>query len=284
MRTGRALAGTGQMSSLVSVVIPTHNRPALLRRAVHSVLCQSYDNIEVLVVDDSPQLSASSVCQEFRDRRITYCRNLKSKGACGSRNTGIYLARGVFYTGLDDDDYFHSDRIRILKNYYEKDYSFVTANTLELRPEGPCPRFRGKLLINLKDILWSNCVGNQIFTETSKVREIGGFDESLVARQDRDLWIRMIERWGNALRIAPCLYNLDINHDGPRITTTSDNMLRGLRDFLTIHGAKLTLAQRMVIKTRIKKCSRRSYLLTGLVSLCFLGSWEYLYKLAKRIW
>ena len=268
---------------LVSIVIATHRRPTLLRRALSSVLRQSYANIEAIVIDDSEGGEGIKVCEAIDDDRVRAYRNRRSKGACGSRNTGIELARGVYYTGLDDDDYFHEDRIGVLLNTYREEYSFVTSNVLQLRPNGASRRFRGGRLMRLTDILWGNCVGNQIFTEMDRVRAVGGFDEKLQAGQDVDLWIRMVERWGNALRIEPCLYTMDLGHGGYRIGTTVDISTR-VRDFLARHGPKLSVAQRLLCTMRMRKDTNMSYLRFAAASLCFPGSWNYWIKRTTRIW
>ena len=272
-----------KMNSLVSVVIPTHNRPVLLRRAIRSVLSQSYHDLELIVVDDGADGTARAVCEEFRDSRIRYQGNQRAKGACGARNTGLCFAKGDYYTGLDDDDYFHVDRVRILLNAYRAEYAFVCSNTLELRSQTATPRFRGELMIGIRDILWSNCVGNQVLTEISKIRAVGGFGEHLHSQHDRDLWIRMIERWGAAKRLAQCLYVLDVTHGSPRITT-SDRRLAGLQEFIRIHGDKLTIAQDRLARIRVKRCRKEAYILEGISALLCPASWEYLYKKTMRVW
>ena len=270
-------------NDLVSIVIATHERPRLLQRSLTSVLSQSYDNIEVLVIDDSERCEGLEVCGGFRDPRIRAYRNRRVKGACGSRNTGIELARGAFYTGLDDDDYFHKDRIRVLMDTYREDHSFVASNILQVRERRTSARFRGERSIRLSDILWGNCVGNQIFTETSKVRAVGGFDEDLAAGQDVDLWIRMIQRWGNALRIEPCLYIMDYDHGGARISTTVE-ISRRVSGFLERHGDKLTTAQRLLCSMRMRGGRKIPYMALAATTLAFPGSWNYWIKRATRLW
>ena len=269
---------------LVSIVIPTRGRPGLLRRAIRSALDQSYQNIEVLVIDDGNRGDAFRVCDEFRDERLRAYGNRCGRGACGSRNTGLELARGDFFTGLDDDDYFHEDRIDILLRAYRKEYSFVASNFLALSENRGEVEFRGERLIALPDLLWGhNCIGGQILSETSKVRTVGGFDESLPAGHDIDLWIRMIERWGAALRIACCLYTADIGHAGPRITTTV-KIAKRTQDFIDRHGSKMTRAQRLVNLTRLRKHGNKPYGVPLIASLCFPGSWNYYLKRLARIW
>lgn len=268
---------------LVSIVIPTCARPRLLRRAITSALCQSYQHIEVIVIDDSSRREGLAVCQTVQDRRLRAYPNRRAKGACGSRNTGIELARGAFYTGLDDDDYFHRERILKLLSVYQPEYSFVTSNMMQLRNATRSPRFRGATLVHLSDILWGNCVGNQIFTETYKVREVGAFDESLAAAQDFDLWIRMIGRWGTALRIAQCLYTMDLGHGGDRIGTTVD-VARRVSDILDRHGGKLGADQRLLYSLRERRHGGMSYLGHAAISLCYPGTWRYWIKRLTRVW
>ncbi len=98
---------------LVSVYVPTYNRIELLKRALTSVLSQSYQNIEVIIVDDK----SSDGTQEFltgmakQDNRVKPILKEQNSGACISRNLAIESAEGEFITGLDDDDYFLPGRI-----------------------------------------------------------------------------------------------------------------------------------------------------------------------------
>ena len=271
------------MSSRVSVIIPTCDRPRLLRRAIQSVLGQSYRDIEVVVIDDSRSESAAWVTRDFRDSRVKYFRNCLTKGACGSRNTGIRVATGKFYTGLDDDDYFHPERIERLASAYHPRYSFVSSNMLEIWDNRRVLRFRRELEVERKDILWCNCVGNQIFTEMRKIEEVRGFNESLICHQDWDLWIRMIERWGKGLRLASCLYYLDMAHGGSRISYSDEKPI-GMQEFFRVHGEKFTCAQRMIASMNVRKWSNRPHLARGVAALMLFGGWEYIVKKKLRIW
>ena len=256
----------------------------LLGRAIRSALGQTYSEIEVLVVDDCAKESGLEVCQGFRDPRLRWSRNTSGTGACGSRNTGIGLARGEYYAGLDDDDYFHPERINALLAAYRPEFAFVASNSMMLREGGREVRFRGGQVIRLQDLLWGrNCVGTQILTETSRIREVGGFDETLAAGQDTDMWIRMVERWGPALRIAQCLYTVDWAHAGPRITT-SVGVARNMRDYIDRHGDKMNRAQRLVNLGRMNKYGNRPYRLLRAKSLCFPASWDYYFRRLVRIW
>lgn len=94
----------------VSVVIPTCNRPELLKRALRSVLAQSYQDFEIIVVDDGTESAAEAVAS-FRDARIHYLKNEGMHGGGAARNRGIEQAKGEFVAFLDDDDEWFSEKL-----------------------------------------------------------------------------------------------------------------------------------------------------------------------------
>jgi glycosyltransferase involved in cell wall biosynthesis len=99
---------------LVSVVLPTYKRPERLRRAVRSVTQQTYDNIELLVVDDcSPTPAAETLdAGDVDGIDVTHIRHEVNRGANQARNTGIEHAQGKYVAFLDDDDEWLSEKIQ----------------------------------------------------------------------------------------------------------------------------------------------------------------------------
>ena len=97
---------------LVSIVIPTHNRAFLLQRSITSVSSQSYQNIEIIVVDDHSDDETQEIVSSITDSRIKYLKS-NNRGRSHARNSGISVARGEFLTFLDDDDVFEKDKIKI---------------------------------------------------------------------------------------------------------------------------------------------------------------------------
>ena len=93
---------------LVSVIIPTRNRPDQLSRAIESVLDQSHKDLEIIVIDDG---STPPARIEQCDLRIRLIRNNVSRGAARARNTGIEVAEGRYICFLDDDDYYIPDKL-----------------------------------------------------------------------------------------------------------------------------------------------------------------------------
>ena len=102
---------------LVSVVIPTYSRNESLNRAIDSVLNQTYQNLEIIVVDDNPpdsdwRVSAENLMNHYSDNpKIKYLKNKKNLGGAGARNKGIMAATADYIAFLDDDDIYFETKI-----------------------------------------------------------------------------------------------------------------------------------------------------------------------------
>ncbi|MBU2225646.1 MAG: glycosyltransferase [Gammaproteobacteria bacterium] len=208
---------------LVSVYIPTRNRYELLKRAVQSCLSQTHARLEIIIVDDGSdphiQLQVQQLAQ--LDTRIKVILNQLPAGACAARNMAIANASGEFVAGLDDDDEFTPDRIQSLLELFYKNpgrsfvssgYSIKTASGQVLTSN------KGAREIDLKSLLFSNVVGNQILTKTSYLQDIGGFDVKLPSCQDYDTWIRLVERYGPGQRSSEISYMVHQDHGSERIS------------------------------------------------------------------
>ncbi len=89
---------------LVSVIIPTHNRAPLLSASIESVLAQSYEKLELIVVDDASTDHTPDVVRSFKDSRLQYLRMPQNRRAAAARNAGIARAKGSLIAFNDDDD------------------------------------------------------------------------------------------------------------------------------------------------------------------------------------
>ena len=102
------------MSSLVSVVIPAYNSESVITRCVDSLLSQSYENLEVIIVDDGSTDDTGSICEGFLSSSIVRVIHQNNQGVSAARNTGLGEARGEFVTFVDADDYVSADYVRNL--------------------------------------------------------------------------------------------------------------------------------------------------------------------------
>lgn len=203
---------------MVSVFVPTRNRVVLLERALASIERQGRNDIEVIVVDDAstdhtPRLLAQWAAQQ----RLRWFRNETQMGACAARNIAINAARGRYVTGLDDDDEMLPGRISRLLDALRPSDAFVCASDLIVSPRHASWRIvPGR--IDRRAILSRNVVGNQVMAEHGKVLACGGFDESLPAAQDYDLWIRMVLAHGPARGVRHVLQRIHAHATDARIS------------------------------------------------------------------
>lgn len=100
---------TAETRPTFSVILPTHNRANILPRAIRSVLNQTFQDFELLIVDDASTDDTRGAVELFRDDRIVFIQRETNGGAAASRNTGILRARGKYVSLLDDDDEYLSE-------------------------------------------------------------------------------------------------------------------------------------------------------------------------------
>jgi len=213
---------------LVSIYIPTSNRVKLLKKAVESVLMQSYKNIEILIVNDCSIDETQNYLQELslKESRVKFFTNSVRRGASYSRNLAINNANGEFITGLDDDDFFLEDRILNFVNYWR--FKKTTSIALYSKQYVKDKRTKLKVIkrpktVSKKQLFTSNFIGNQIFTRTNYIRNIHGFDEELPAWEDLDCWLSLLNN-GIAERTNAIDYVIDTNHTYERISNNIQNI------------------------------------------------------------
>jgi len=228
---------------LVSAVITTKNRADLLPRALESVHRQSYPNLEIVVVDDGSTDGTTEVLREYAAKySIILIRNENSQGACRARNQGIAAAGGDFIAGLDDDDEWHPRRVELLLEAYRDDFSCVTSD-VELVYPNRTLTWKKEKLITYNDLLYSNQVGNQVLVKKERLQAVGGFDESLVAAQDYDLWLRLSKDYGPVRNISKPLQKIYMEHGAEQITKAR-TQLAGYLSFYAKHKSEMNVAQR----------------------------------------
>ncbi len=112
--------------ALISVIIPVYNVEEYLRECVDSVLCQTYKNFEIILVDDGSTDSSGKICDEYieKDERVTVIHQ-KNGGLSAARNAGISETNGDYVYFLDSDDYITENALETLLNIAEKDNSDI---------------------------------------------------------------------------------------------------------------------------------------------------------------
>lgn len=228
---------------LVSAIITTKNRSDLLPRAIDSVLNQTFGNIELIVIDDGSTDETQDVIVEYQEKHsIISIRNEESVGACRARNQGIEKASGEYIAGLDDDDEWHLERISILLDNYDDSCACITSNDRMIASNRSIV-WHKKKIITSDDLLYSNQVGNQVLVKRNRLLEVGGFDETLEAAQDYDLWIRLCKKYGPIRSVRKVLQNVYQDADVKRISNPK-SQLSGYFAFYNKHKNKMNRAQK----------------------------------------
>jgi glycosyltransferase involved in cell wall biosynthesis len=184
---------------LVSVVIPTRDRPALAARAVASVLEQTYPALEVVVVDDGSQPPLALPEPLAGDPRVRLVRCAGGRGAGAARNAGVALCRGPLLAFLDDDDRFRPAKLERQVaalvaagdgvDAVESGYELWDGDRL-VRRYLPAPdRDLARTLLEAPRMQPST-----VLLRTAVFRELGGFDPTLRRVEDWELWVRFADR------------------------------------------------------------------------------------------
>lgn len=207
---------------LISVYMPTYNRADMACRAIDSVLAQDYPNFELIVVDDASKDDTVAVltARYGKDNRITILQQATGQGACAARNRAITEAKGDFVTGLDDDDEFLPHRLSSLYAAYDDKYSCVCSAYIWDYGSVKKTLFAEQRTVSLSELLDLHTLSNQALVKRQRMLQLGGFDTALAAFQDYDMWVRVVQAFGPALRIADASYKVNVGHELGRITNS----------------------------------------------------------------
>ena len=125
------------MNELVSIIMPSYNTGKFIEKSIQSVVNQTYQNWELLIVDDCSSDNTDEVVKPFlSDRRIHYYKNEKNSGAAVSRNKALREAKGRWIAFLDSDDLWLSEKLAKQISFMEKNgYHFSYTNYAEINTE-----------------------------------------------------------------------------------------------------------------------------------------------------
>ncbi len=220
---------------LVSVIIPTYNRKNLLDISINSVLNQTYQNFEIIIVDDNSNDGTDDYIKKINHDKIQYIKNKESMYAPTSRNIGILHSKGDLISFLDDDDEWYPDKLEKQVKLFQdsavglvyggidlffEDYSLSYPTSPELKGD----IYKNMLIKNYIGATPSVIVRRDVLNNVcSKENEY--FDPSFPARQDYDLWVRITEKYKVDFIQEPVLkqyYRNSIN----RISSNVDNHIK----------------------------------------------------------
>jgi glycosyltransferase involved in cell wall biosynthesis len=192
----------------VSVIIPTYNCAPSVGAAIESALRQTYQDFEIVVVDDGSEDNTEQIARRF-GKKVAYVKQNQA-GPAAARNYGIRISSSKYIAFLDADDIWDprklEEQVRVLDEDLEiglvcSDFA-VTSDDGSVSPSylKDCRHARSGYVFN--EVIQENFIlTSSVLLRRSCLSEVGMFDEALMRSEDRDLWLRVSYRW--KVRILP---------------------------------------------------------------------------------
>lgn len=184
------------MNSLVSIIMPSFNTGRYIKKSIESVLAQTYQNWELLIVDDCSVDNTDEIVASFSDERIKYFKNEKNSGAAISRNRALREAKGKWIAFLDSDDLWLPEKLEKQIAFMERNnYHFSYTNYLEMDANG---EENGTTVTGPKKITkrgmyrycWPGCL-----TVMYEVNEVGLIQiEDIKKNNDYAMWLKVCRK------------------------------------------------------------------------------------------
>ena len=217
------------MNKLVSIIITTYNRLALLQKALKSAQKQSYQNIEIIIVDSSDNTDTQNYISQYKN--IMYAHSgINHPNVL--RNLGMQCSNGEWIAFLDDDDTWNEDKINQQVQCFQNNnigLCFTGKNIMNNKNQKIKYSYKnGRFKSIKKSIMWDNFVGitSSIMIHKSVIKKVGDFDESLLALQDYDFIIRVCQKF-DVKGVNKALVNYKYNyHNKNRLADWSCKYLR----------------------------------------------------------
>ena len=257
--------------STVSVIIPLYNGEEWIEKCVSSVINQTYNDIEIIIVDDCSTDDSPLIVRSFKDSRIKFIQNNKNRGVPATRNTGIKKAEGRFIGFLDQDDYWHQEKLELHVNEFQQSsesIGVVYGDAMESEPSGESYKVSGQPIPkNRQDKLKKLYMSNPPITVTSLIKKEcfekkGLLNEQLYGCDDYEFWLRIAEDYD--FKYISDILAYKKNHGG----NTSNNVVKMTDDRIKV--AKEYKRKYPISKGTYEKRKFEVYLLTTYNLLCQL--------------
>lgn len=185
----------------ISVIMPTRNRAMYIEQAVASVLAQTRPDFELVVVDDGSTDSTSEILAAIDDSRLR-CLRQEPRGIGAAMNAGLRAARGAYVARLDSDDLWHPELLEVLAAVLDAapdiDVAYARGRAMDAdgrlvdHLQGVPMRFPGD---PLRSMVFDDFTCNiALLARFDCIERAGGYDESLPANEDWDMWLRVAQR------------------------------------------------------------------------------------------
>jgi len=228
---------------LVTVYITNHNYGRYLDQAIRSVLAQSMQDFELLIIDDGSTDNSREIIEKYRDLPQVITIYQKNQGLCVTNNIALRAARGKYIMRLDADDFLDENALTILSSNLERneDLGFVFPDYYVVDESGNLIEVVRRHNFNNVSLLDQPAHGACTMIRKKCLEELGGYDESLRCQDGYDLWIRFIRQYSVQNVNLPLFYyrqhTKNLTKDEAKILNTRSKILE---KHAKKNGSKLT--------------------------------------------
>lgn len=192
---------------MVSIILPTYNREKVIGRAIQSILRQTYENYEIIIVDDGSTDHTQEIIEQMKDDRIRYIRLEQNQGVGHARNIGIQEAKYDYIAFCDSDDEWFPDKLqkqmeKLLGASEHVGLVYCRVSGTERygnnRYIWPPEKWRKDMLEGniFQSLLMRNTIANMsILARKECLVQAGGFHESLRCLEDWEFFLRISRDW-----------------------------------------------------------------------------------------
>lgn len=230
------------MNELISVIVPIYNTEKYLEKCLKSIIRQTYNNLEILLIDDGSTDKSISICERYKkkDSRIKLIIQ-KHKGVSNTRNLGIDVSKGEYIAFVDSDDWLE-------KNYIEELYSNLKTHNADIVKTGYYCKINDKKIgienkkidLKMKNILITNIINGNIYSyvwsllikkdilNKNNIR----FKRDISYMEDKIFFLELIESNASLYFLSKQLYHHIINNEGT--SKKIDNITKNINDILKV--------------------------------------------------
>lgn len=249
------------MNDLVSIILPIYNGEKYMKESIESVINQTYQNWELLILDDCSSDATSTIANEYivKDNRIKYYKNENNLRLPKNLNKGFSLSKGYYLTWTSDDNIYKNDAIeKNGKKINESGKKFVYASCRIIDSNGKEIEYIMANKNGNKSIVGSNPVG-ACFMYTRDVYElVGEYDPEYVLVEDFDYWQRIASKF-EFTYISEILYYYRFHEGALTSTMRKDNFYKSLKKVLLKNRllfGKLDLDQKYYFYKGLNECNK----------------------------
>ncbi|MGJ5676625.1 MAG: glycosyltransferase [Nostochopsis sp.] len=287
------MTNTNQKKPEASIVIPAYNSEKTIKQTIESVLCQTFTDFELIIINDGSTDLTLEVISQFQDSRIKVF-SFENAGGNVSRNRGLERATGEFVSFLDADDIWTPDKLE--SQFY----------ALQTNPQATVAYSwtdyideQGKFLLSgthitangnvYEQLIISNFLenGSNPLIRREALVKLGGFDEDLTAAQDWDMWLRLAQNFDFiAVPHVQILYRISANSLSTNLVRQEKASLhvlekacsKNIQDLTHLKNKSLTnLYKYLTCKALQQPFNRQK----GLAAARFL--WKYIFYDSSRL-